>query len=94
MLSRRKFLTHSCSLGVAGATLSSSLLQLGLARNVAAQDDYRALVCILLAGGNDSYNMLVPRDNAQYQAYADYRSDLALPKNELLKLKRQGDKPS
>ncbi|MEM1111017.1 MAG: DUF1501 domain-containing protein [Pseudomonadota bacterium] len=92
MLNRRRFLTHSCSLGVAGATLSSSLLQLGLARSVSAQtEDYRALVCILLAGGNDSYNMLVPRDNDQYEAYRDYRSDLALPKNQLLPLDGSAD---
>ena len=71
MLNRRRFLTHSCGLGMAGATLSSSLLQLGLARAVSAQDagDYRALVCILLAGGNDSYNMLVPDDADQYGEY-------------------------
>ncbi len=87
MPSRRKFLTHSCALGVAGATLSSSLLQLGLARTVAARDDdYRALVCVLLAGGNDSFNMLVPLDDDQYQAYRGYRSDLALPQDDLLPL--------
>jgi uncharacterized protein (DUF1501 family) len=88
MLNRRRFLTHSCGLGMAGATLSSSLLQLGLARAVAAQDagDYRALVCILLAGGNDSYNMLVPDDADQYQEYASIRSDLALPRQDLLSL--------
>jgi len=88
MLNRRKFLSHSCSLGLASATLSSSLLQLGMARNVAAQSaqDYRALVCILLAGGNDSYNMLAPVDSDQYQQYAAIRSDLALPRNDLLAL--------
>lgn len=88
MLNRRKFLNHSCSLGVAAATMSSSLLQLGLARHAAAQTatDYRALVCILLAGGNDSYNMLVPFDNDQYGEYASLRSDLALAQSSLLPL--------
>jgi len=88
MISRRQFLSHSCSLGVASATLSSSLLQLGLARNLAAQDadDYRALVCILLAGGNDSFNMLVPVDNDQYGEYQLLRSDLALPQDSVLPL--------
>ena len=56
MLSRRRFLSHSCGLGafgMASATLGSSLLQLGLARRASAQiGDYKALVCILLAGGN------------------------------------------
>ncbi|MGI9301823.1 MAG: DUF1501 domain-containing protein [Gammaproteobacteria bacterium] len=88
MVSRRRFLTHGCALGMASATLSSSLLQLGLARNVAAQGvtGYRALVCILLAGGNDSYNMLVPLDNDQYAEYRNIRSDLALEQSSLLPL--------
>ncbi|MDJ0711334.1 MAG: DUF1501 domain-containing protein [Woeseiaceae bacterium] len=88
MLTRRKFLTHSCALGVASATAASTLLQLGLARQAAAQTapDYRALVCILLAGGNDSYNMLVPTDADQYAEYAAIRSDLALPSSDLLGL--------
>lgn len=85
MLNRRRFLGHSCSLGVAGATLGSSLLQLGYARQASAQgtSDYKALVCILLAGGNDSYNMLVPYDGDQYTRYADIRSDLALARDSL-----------
>ena len=87
-LSRRGFLTHSCALGVASATAASTLAQLGFARQAAAQTatDYRALVCILLAGGNDSYNMLVPTDADQYTEYAGIRSDLALPAGDLLAL--------
>ncbi len=93
-LNRRKFLSHSCAVGLtgtAGVTVGSSLLQLGLSRSVAAQgasgpDDYRALVCILLAGGNDSFNMLLPNDADQYSEYAALRSDLALPQANLLPL--------
>jgi uncharacterized protein (DUF1501 family) len=88
MMNRRHFLSHSCQLGLAAASLGSSLLQLGIARQAAAQtpDDYKALVCILLAGGNDSYNMLVPDDDERYSAYAAIRSDLALPRESLLPL--------
>lgn len=88
MISRRRFLTHSCKLGVATAALSSSVLQLGLARSLAAQpaEEYRALVCILLAGGNDSYNMVVPMDQDQYAQYQEIRSDLALARERLLPL--------
>ncbi len=88
MITRRGFLTHTCSLGIASATVSTTLLQLGLARTAAAQNapGYRALVCILLAGGNDSYNMLVPVDNDQYTEYRNIRSDLALDQNSLLTL--------
>ncbi|MGI9232366.1 MAG: DUF1501 domain-containing protein [Woeseiaceae bacterium] len=88
MMTRRGFLTHSCSLGIASATMSSTLLQLGLSRTAAAQSapGYRALVCILLAGGNDSYNMLVPTDNDQFGEYQSIRADLALEQNALLAL--------
>lgn len=88
MMTRRNFLSHSCSLGLASATISSSLLQLGLARTAAAQNapGYRALVCVLLAGGNDSFNMLVPRDSDQHAEYQSIRSDLALPQAALLAL--------
>ncbi len=89
MISRRQFLSHSCSLGIASATVTSSLLQLGFARKAVAQtamNDYRALVCILLAGGNDSFNMLVPTDSDQYAEYAAIRSDLALDNGALLPL--------
>jgi uncharacterized protein (DUF1501 family) len=59
-----------------------------MARSAAAQSapGYRALVCVLLAGGNDSYNMLVPTDNDQFAEYNSIRADLALPQNELLPL--------
>ncbi len=88
MITRRGFLTHSCALGVATATATTTLLSLGLARTAAAQSapGYRALVCILLAGGNDSYNMLVPTDNDQFGEYSAIRTDLALQQNELLAL--------
>lgn len=88
MITRRGFLSHSCSLGIASATVSSTLLQLGLARSAAAQSapGYRALVCVLLAGGNDSFNMLVPTDNDQYAEYQGIRSDLALDQSSLLAL--------
>lgn len=86
--SRRSFLGHSCRLGVASATLGTSMLSLGMAQRAAAAPtgDYRALVCVLLAGGNDSFNMLVPLDSDQYGEYAGIRSDLALPQGDLLPL--------
>ncbi|MEY3366857.1 MAG: hypothetical protein RI973_12 [Bacteroidota bacterium] len=71
------------------ATLLSSLNNLSIInRLVAAQasppGDYKALVCLLLAGGNDSYNMLVPRGSSEYADYASTRADLALPQASLL----------
>lgn len=50
----------------------------------------KALVFILLAGGNDSYNMLVPT-SASYDDYKVSRSNLALAKNSLLSLTGYND---
>ena len=88
MLTRRKFIIHSCGLGVAGATIGTTLLSLAQARQIASADDggYRALVCVMLGGGNDSYNMLVPYDSEQYAVYRKLRSDLALDHGSLLPL--------
>jgi uncharacterized protein (DUF1501 family) len=47
-------------------------------------DDYRALVCVFLFGGNDSYNMVVPRSNAEYNVYAASRQNMAIARQELL----------
>lgn len=47
---------------------------------------YRALVCIFLEGGNDSFNMLVPGSEAEYSIYAASRRNLAVPRDQLLSL--------
>ena len=94
MASRRTFLTHSCGLGVAAATSTSTMLSLGFARQAAAHHhggDYKALVCIMLAGGNDTYNMLAPYDQDQYDEYRNFRTDLALPREDLLPLPENDD---
>lgn len=41
--------------------------------------DYKALVCILLAGGNDGHNTIVPMEAAPFAAYKISRGLLALP---------------
>jgi uncharacterized protein (DUF1501 family) len=48
--------------------------------------DYRALVCILLSGGADSHNMLVPRESSAYNDYLTTRSNLAIPQSQLIPL--------
>jgi uncharacterized protein (DUF1501 family) len=72
-------------------TLFSSLVHLGAMGSMSAQaigpgDPYKALVCILLAGGNDSFNLVVPTEGGEYVEYDRIRSDLALPRGDLLPL--------
>jgi uncharacterized protein (DUF1501 family) len=46
--------------------------------------DYKALVCVFLFGGNDSWNMVVPRSAAEYAAYQTARQTLAIEQAALL----------
>lgn len=40
--------------------------------------DYKALVCVFLFGGNDSWSMVVPRSAPEYDVYAQTRQGMAL----------------
>lgn len=80
---RRNFLKMSASM----ACLGMSGLGLGLMPRLArasAVNDYKALVCVYLAGGNDGNNMIVPLDATRYNAYQSIRGNLALTGNKLL----------
>lgn len=96
---RRKFL-GSCCAAVGATGMLSTLAQLRLMGAVASPDngpvdparagalpaDYKALVCLFLAGGNDANNLIVPFDTAGYNAYASAagRGAIALPRTQVL----------
>jgi len=87
--SRRAFIKQF-GLGALGVTTASSIMQLK-AMNAAflnnyhdPDEGYKAIVCFFFNGGNDSFNMVVPRGNPEYDEYAVTRSDLAISQNELL----------
>jgi len=93
---RRKFIGACCA-AVGTTGMLSALAQLrmmgaaagagmGAESAMAGAGDYKALVCLFLAGGNDANNMLIPNDGAGYAAYAAARSGLALPRASLLAL--------
>lgn len=81
-ISRRRFIGQASCAAVSAVPLLNTLLNLKLAGSVAAAEpgagEYRALVCLFLNGGNDSFNMLAPR-GAAHALYAQVRQDLALP---------------
>ncbi len=86
-----------CFLKASGALSGlAAFSQLGLlaSRAAAATDDYKALVCVFLYGGNDGNNTIVPIDTAGYQAYSNIRKTLALPQASLLPLTRAGGSAS
>ena len=87
--SRRKFLGSLPCLALGTSTLYSSLINLKAMNSIMGSTsvvggEYKALVCLLLSGGNDSYNMLIPRGNAEYAEYAAVRSGLAIPQEDIL----------
>ncbi len=94
-LSRRRFLGEASCAAVGSTALYSSLLNLRMTATAAAQgvddgDDYKALVCLFLAGGNDSYNMLVPNNNSAYAEYKNTRDNIALDQGDLLPVSSEG----
>lgn len=95
-MTRRKFIGACCAT-VGAMGLLSTLSQLRLIGAAAdpsstpaltpeGRVDYKALVCLFLAGGNDANNLLVPFDANTYAAYAKGRGALALPRESLLGL--------
>jgi uncharacterized protein (DUF1501 family) len=89
-VTRREFLLQSAR-GCAGYMLGTAAFVAGVQRfsliNAFAQgSDYRALVCIFLAGGNDGNNVVIPATTTEYNQYAAARSaaGLAIPQDALL----------
>lgn len=67
---------------MSSVTTLNMLFNLKLANQVVAATvptDRKTLVCIMLNGGIDSFNVLVPRDAARYATYKTTRGNLALP---------------
>jgi uncharacterized protein (DUF1501 family) len=95
---RRRFIGACCA-AVSATGMLSTLAQLRMmgavasptngpqpARAGALPPDYKALVCLFLAGGNDANNMIVPFDTNGYNAYASAagRGAISLPRTQLL----------
>ena len=78
-LSRRKFLQLSAGFG-----MLAGLGRMNIAD--AAVNDYKALVCLFMFGGNDGHNMIMPMGAPQYNAYQVARQGLGLPLNSILAL--------
>ncbi|MCU7828150.1 MAG: DUF1501 domain-containing protein [Candidatus Thiodiazotropha sp. (ex Myrtea sp. 'scaly one' KF741663)] len=81
--SRRDFLKALAGAGAIGALGSAGQLAFikQAMANAPAFSDYKALVCIFLYGGNDSFNMFVP--TATHGAYAAVRGTLGVSNTDL-----------
>jgi len=94
-ISRRGFIKQLNCAAVGTSAILNTLLNLKLANSVSAQGgplDNKALVCIFLSGGCDSFNVLVPWEQTAYNAYSVSRGvygtpgGLALDRNALRQL--------
>ena len=92
---RRKFIKQTICAALGGASVYSALGQLQLLQAAARANysfppgDYKALVCVFLYGGNDSFNTIVPYTQAAYDAFYGnngVRPNLAIPRANLLSL--------
>ena len=74
--SRREFLhalaCAACSGGA--AALLPQLRMMGTALAGTPLSGYKAIVCIYLAGGNDSWNLIVPHDQPRFDVYSAARN--------------------
>ncbi len=94
--SRRDFLRYTACAHVGTLSMLSTMLNLRQV-NAAAGDngdlpnDYKALVCVFLYGGNDAANMLIPTATTPYNHYAAGRGPITLPRSSLTSLNAAND---
>lgn len=90
MPSRRQLLRASASMAALGmmtdlsrmtAAAGNALLPSAHAQ---ANEDYKALICLFMFGGNDGNNLIIPNEAGQFAAYTRARGPLALAQNALL----------
>lgn len=85
---RRDFLRQAACAAVGTLSAKATLRDLWLIKTGAGQEaftDYKALICVFMAGGNDSNNLVIPI-GADYATYASIRQNLALPAAAVLPL--------
>jgi uncharacterized protein (DUF1501 family) len=93
--SRRQFLRTASMASMAGFYVSPFFVELNSLAAMAqgtGGTDYRALVCVYLAGGNDGHGTVIATDPDSFAAFTSARSGapgLAYPMNELLPITLQ-----
>ncbi len=88
---RRRFLKQSLSAALLGSGMGAINGKLSLVGSALAAsgdysslNDYKALVCVFLYGGSDSYNLVLPLEENRFNTYAQARGSLSLDRNTLL----------
>jgi len=85
LLNRRQILSGAASIG--GASILSGFAQAAIpGKAYRPREKYRALVCVLMAGGCDSFTLLMPKFGAANTAYNTARSNLAIAADDMLEI--------
>ena len=89
MNKQRRYFMQAAALGGLSAMGHMPRSVFAQSTGLSGFSDYKALVCVFLSGGNDSWNMVVPTTNAEYNAYNASRggtgnNGLALENSDLL----------
>lgn len=85
-ITRRLMLRRASQLGFMGAAAPLAMNFASAAEAASLEgDDYRALVCVFLYGGNDHVSTLVPYDPANYLRYQKIRGKIAFKRGDLAK---------
>lgn len=84
-LARREFLKRASGVSIAGSAAPFALNLAGLSDAAAftATDDYKALVCVFLNGGNDFANTVIPYDQYNYNKYNSIRTGIQIRRDDL-----------
>src|SRR6476646_2784600 len=85
---RRQFIRQAACAALGSSALTCAIRDLRFMNSAVAQSnaqDYKALVCIFLSGGNDSNNLILPTIQEEYDSYATIRTPvLAIPQSAIL----------
>ena len=93
--SRRDFLKKSALATLGSSSLFSLASQFNLAHaQTSGLNEYRALVCVFLYGGNDAYSMVIPHSQSEYDSYADTRRNLAIPRSDIIPISPLNSQPA
>ena len=89
-MNRRSFLQTASWAALTQLSGLSPLRSISALAQSSSANDYKALICLFLRGGNDSNNMIVPLSTPDFSSYSAARGPLTIPQTTLIPLKELG----
>jgi uncharacterized protein (DUF1501 family) len=85
-MNRREFLKWQMATAIGSGSFFPLIGNMANVQAASQNDGYKALVCVFLYGGNDSFNMVIPRSTSAYTEYAKARQTLAVSRSSILSI--------